>query len=181
MNNSKFLALILFMAVAGSASAQSTAIKVNLLSPVVRTFNIAAEQKIAENASLQLGFFYGGVKVDDTKFSGWGLTPEYRYYLSSTPAPAGFYLAPYLRYQQFNVTDPGENNTTNKGTLSSFGGGLVVGKQWLFKERVTLDLFIGPKYMSHTAKVTQGVDTFSSANGFGNFGIRGGVTLGIAF
>jgi tetratricopeptide (TPR) repeat protein len=44
-----------------------------------------------------------------------------------------------VRYQSFNLTDTG-----SKGTLSTFGGGLILGKQWLFKDKVVLDLFIGP-------------------------------------
>jgi hypothetical protein len=27
-----------------------------------------------------------------------------------------------------------------------FGGGVVIGKQWIFKEKISLDIFIGPQY-----------------------------------
>ncbi|MEI9919723.1 MAG: DUF3575 domain-containing protein [Bacteroidota bacterium] len=180
MRKINFLASVLFVALAGSAIAQPTnAIKINLLSPVVRTINLAYEHAINENGSVQLGFFYSGAKVGDTKISGWGLTPEYRFYLSESPAPDGFYVAPFIRYNSFTAEDKSDN-TTNKATVTQFGGGVVVGRQWVFKERVTFDIFIGPKYQSSTIKVTQGSDNFSGSL-FNNFGIRGGLTLGIAF
>lgn len=162
-----------------AANAQSNAIKVNLLSPVVRTINLSYERVISENGSIQLGFFYTGAKVSDVKIDGFGLTPEYRFYLSSTPAPNGFYVAPFLRYINFKAEDQ-TDNTINKATVTQFGGGVVVGRQWVFKERVTFDLFIGPKYQGTDVKVTSGQDTFSGSL-FNNFGIRGGLTLGVAF
>ena len=180
MRKIQLLTIAMFVMLAGAAIAQPTnAIKINLLSPVARTFNIAYEHAINENGSLQLGFYYTGVKVSDTKLSGWGVTPEYRFYLSSTPAPNGFYVAPFLRYNSFTAQD-NSNNTVNKATVTQFGGGVVVGRQWVFKERVTFDMFIGPKYQSSNVKVTSGSDSFSGSL-FNNFGIRGGITLGLAF
>ena|ERR1041385_1829410 len=180
MRQFKLLTLVVFVALAGSAIAQPTnAIKINLLSPVARTFNIAYEKAINESGSFQLGFFYSGAKISDTKISGFGITPEYRFYLSQTPAPNGFYVAPFLRYNSFTAQD-NSNNTVNKATVTQFGGGVVVGRQWVFKERVTFDMFIGPKYQNTSTKVTSGTDSFSGSL-FNSFGIRGGITLGIAF
>jgi len=181
MRKFNLLAVVLFVAIAGSAVAQPTnAIKINLLSPVARTLNLAYEHAINENGSFQLGFFYSGAKVSDTKISGWGITPEYRFYLSQTPAPNGFYVAPFLRYNSFTAEDKSDNSTVNKATVTQFGGGAVVGRQWVFKERVTFDMFIGPKYQNTSTKVTSGTDSFSGSL-FNSFGIRGGITLGIAF
>lgn len=180
MKNIRLLAVLFFVAAATVATAQpKTAIKVNLLSPVVRTFNIAFERAISENGSLQLGFYYTGAKVDEVKFSGFGLTPEYRIYLSQSPAPNGFYVAPFLRYTNYKLT---AESTTDEATFTSFGGGVLVGRQWVFKERVTFDLFIGPKYQSRDLKVTSGSDSETFDLNFLNaFGIRGGLTLGVAF
>lgn len=107
-----------------AANAQSNAIKVNLLSPVVRTINLSYERAISENGSIQLGFFYTGAKVSDVKIDGFGLTPEYRFYLSSTPAPNGFYVAPFLRYINFKAEDQ-TDNTINKATVTQFGAALL--------------------------------------------------------
>ncbi|HRG09553.1 MAG TPA: DUF3575 domain-containing protein, partial [Cyclobacteriaceae bacterium] len=94
-------------------------------------------------------------------------------------APAGFYVAPFARYQSFKVEDSFDG-ATNKGTLSLFGGGVVIGKQWIFKEKISLDIFIGPQYSSGNVKVTDGADTFDTG-AFDGFGVRTGVTLGFAF
>jgi hypothetical protein len=180
MKNMKLLAVLFFVAAADVAMAQpKTAIKINLLSPVARTFNVAFERAISENGSLQLGFYYTAAKVQDVKLNGFGLTPEYRIYLSQSPAPNGFYVAPFVRYTNYKLTAEG---TTDEATFTSFGGGVVVGRQWVFKERVTFDLFIGPKYQTRDLKVTAGSDSEKFDLNFLNpFGIRGGVTLGIAF
>jgi hypothetical protein len=180
MRKIQLLTIAMFVMLAGAAIAQPTnAIKINLLSPVARTLNLAYEHAINANGSFQLGFYYSGVKVSDTKLSGWGITPEYRFYLSSTPAPNGFYVAPFIRYSSYTAQDH-TDNTINKATVTQFGGGAVVGRQWVFKERVTFDMFIGPKYQNSSVKVTSGSDSFSGSL-FNNFGIRGGITLGIAF
>lgn len=175
------LLTVVFVIAAGAAIAQpQNAIKINLLSPVARTINLAYERAINENGSFQLGFYYTGVKTGGVKLSGFGITPEYRFYLSQTPAPNGFYVAPFIRYNSFTAEDTSDN-TVSKATITQFGGGAVVGRQWVFKERVTFDMFIGPKYQSTSAKVTSGTDTFTGGSLFGNFGIRGGITLGLAF
>jgi hypothetical protein len=179
MKNVKLLAVLFFTALAGGAMAQSSAIKINLLSPVARTINLAFERAISEDGSIQVGFFYTGAKIGDTKIDGFGITPEYRIYLSQSPAPNGFYVAPFLRYVNFKAENK-TDNSTDKATVTQFGGGVVVGRQWVFKERVTFDLFIGPKYQGTDIKVTAGSDSFSGSL-FNNFGIRGGITLGLAF
>ena len=158
--------------------AQSNAFKVNIISPVLRTASVFYERAINEQSSLQLGFYYTGASVDDTKFRGFGITPEYRFYLSETSAIEGFYVGPFVRY---NNLDLSEGSSGDEGTLSSFGGGLVIGKQWVFKERVTLDIFAGPQYVSGDVEVTSGEGGSFDTGQFDGFGFRAGITLGIAF
>lgn len=159
--------------------AQSNAVKLNILSPIVSTVNVSFEHVLTETSSIQLGFFYTGAKVSSLKYAGIGITPEYRFYLSETTAPAGVYAAPFLRYQSVKLSVEGESSEAN---FSAFGGGLVIGKQWVFKQRVTLDLFIGPAYNSGKVEVTSGTeDDFDISGAFDGFGVRTGVTLGVAF
>lgn len=168
---------VLFACMVFTANAQSkgNVIKINIFSPIVKTFNIQYEKTLTATSSFQLGFFYTGYSSGSTDFSGFGITPEYRAYLSETDAPKGVYIAPFLRYQNFTLTDGG-----NKGTFNSFGGGLIIGKQWIFKEKVALDIFIGPSYSSGSAKTTSGSGTFDTGV-FDGFGIRTGLCLGFAF
>ena len=152
-------------------------IKVNLFSPLVKSGSIFYERKLSKNTTGQLGVFYTGYSEEGLKLRGLGITPEFRYYASENKgAMSGFYVAPFLRYQNFELTDG-----ANKGTLSAFGGGLLIGNQWVFKGGLNLDLFIGPSYTSGKVKVTNGTDSFDLPFGVNGFGIRSGLTLGIAF
>ena len=169
------LCIVLF---AINVSAQKTVIKVNLLSPLVRTGSFFLEHAIGEETSIQLGALFTGFKAGDTKFSGFAITPEFRYYLSESPAPKGMFIAPYLRYQSFNLE---EEITASKATFSGFGGGLLVGKQWIFKERISLELFIGPSYLSGSVDVESGTEDEFEVDAFDGFGLRSGITLGVAF
>ena len=171
--------LLILVAIFSSTAvfAQQNVVKINILSPIVKTINVSFEHALSETGSLQLGLFYTGYSVDETKFSGFGITPEYRFYLSSSPAPDGFYVAPFARYQSFKLTD---DFTDSEGKFSAFGGGLVIGRQWIFKERISLDLFLGPQFISGNVDVTDGEDSFN-VDVFDGFGLRTGITFGVAF
>src|SRR5687767_14306372 len=93
----------LALSVAGStAQAQTQVAKINILSPIFSTASLFYEQAVSVDKSAQLGFFYTGASLGDVKFRGFGVTPEFRFYLSdSKEAPRGAYLAPFVRYQNF--------------------------------------------------------------------------------
>lgn len=172
------LALLFITGFSSTAIAQNTAIKINILSPIVSTASLFVEHAVGETSSIQLGGFYTGASIGETKFRGFGITPEFRYYLSDQ-ALDGFYLGPFLRYQNFDLTD---DLTEDEATFSSFGGGLVIGRQWLLKERITIDLFGGPAYNSQSIEVSDGSSEEQFDTGaFGGFGVRIGVTIGVAF
>ncbi len=155
--------------------------KVNVISPIVRTGSFFYERAITQKSSVQLGVLYTGYSIEDTKLRGFGITPEYRFYLSqSKQAPQGFFVAPFLRYENLNLST---DNARNEATLSTFGGGVLIGGQWIFSNIVSLDVFGGPRVNSRNFKAsTSGTteDDFT-LTGFGSFGFRFGVTLGIAF
>lgn len=167
--------LVLFSMGASQVNAQST-VKINILSPIIKTINLQYEKVLNESSSFQLGFFYTGASTGGTELKGFGITPEYRFYLSETEAPAGVYVAPFVRYQSFNLKD--DDFTNNEADYSSFGGGLILGKQWVFKEKVVLDIFLGPSYSSGSVKVKSGSDTFDTG-AFDGFGLRTGLCFGI--
>lgn len=168
------------MVVAGSLFAQTPErknnIKVNLLSPLVNTFSGFYERKVSPVSTLQLGLLYTGYNFDGSKLKGFAITPEYRYYASDKGAMQGFYVAPFLRYQNYTISD-----SFSESTLNSFGGGLLVGNQWMFKKGINLDVFVGPSYSGGSVKHKSGTDDVSTPWGVNGFGIRGGLTLGIAF
>jgi hypothetical protein len=152
-------------------------IKVNILSPIVRTGSVFYERKLGASTSGQLGVFYTGYSSDGLKLRGFGVTPEFRYYASKDKgALNGFYLAPFVRYQNYTISED-----ANKGELSTFGGGLLLGNQWLLKGGLNIDLFAGPSYNSGSVKIKSGTDTFDLPGGVNGFGLRAGLTIGIAF
>jgi hypothetical protein len=168
---------VCLMATANLVHAQNV-VKINILSPIVKTLNMSYERAINENSSFQLGFFYTGWSNDLTKFSGFGITPEYRFYLSETPAPQGVYVAPFLRYQKFNVSD--KEISDSEADFSAIGGGVVIGKQWVFKEKITLDIFLGPAYTSGKVSGESGDSSFDT-DVFDGFGLRTGINFGFKF
>ena len=64
--------------------------------------------KLSDMTSAQLGVAYMSYKLSDTKFSGLILTPEFRIYPKKN-AIDGFYIAPYLRYQNFTVKNTSDD------------------------------------------------------------------------
>ncbi len=107
-----------------AVSTEKNVLKINTLSLFLGTGSIFYEHKISDLTSGQLGLAYMNFKLGDTKFSGLILTPEFRIYPKKN-AIDGFYVAPYLRYQNFSVEN---KETSSKGSLTSMGGGLLFGQ-----------------------------------------------------
>ncbi|MCA8833160.1 DUF3575 domain-containing protein [Hymenobacter pini] len=188
----------------GQVKAQNNVVKLDIFQPIVNTAALSFEHKLSETSSFQLGvsvtanydedeYNYSGTK-DTRSTSGFGLIPEYRFYLSEKhPAMEGFYVAPFLRYQflrksgQYGSYDPLTGTNTlrsSPATLNAFGGGVVVGRHWIFKQRFSLDALVGPSYT--VAGVSSDDNNISEGDFLGfydnmNYGIRGAVTFGIAF
>lgn len=174
----KISIVIFAVSLYSSTSYGQNVFKINILSPIVKTFNVQYERALSTTGSFQLGFYYTGYSNSGTSFKGFGITPEYRFYLSDTEAPEGVYVAPFVRYQNFKLEE--DDVFASKANFTAFGGGLILGKQWIFKEKVVLDLFIGPAYYSGSVDVTSGTDSFDTG-AFDGFGIRTGVCFGFRF
>lgn len=187
------LAAALLAGSASVASAQSTVVKANIFSPLVKTGSFFVEHRVGAHNSVQLGGLFTKWGSGDTQLSGFALTPEYRLYLAANkPALQGFYVGPFVRYQHLTLSSSYES-LDDSGTLTrdkaeaalnTLGGGVVVGHQWLFKQRFSLDMFLGPSYNGGTIKVKDTgshTNTSFDAGVFHGFGIRSGVTFGIAF
>ncbi|WP_207433738.1 DUF3575 domain-containing protein [Sabulibacter ruber] len=170
------LALCLGMFLPQALQAQQITLKANILSPIVKTGSFFGEYAFSPNLSAQVGFFNTGIKVKDTRFDGIGVTPELRYFFSGN-APSGLYGAGYLRYQDFDLT---REDTQATGTLTSFGGGALLGYQLIVGKHFVVDLFAGPGFNAATVKGGGGENNFDLGT-FGGFSPRGGLSLGIAF
>jgi hypothetical protein len=163
-------------------------VKINFLSPLIKTFNLQYEYAFKEKNSFQLGVFYTGAKAGDVTLSGFGITPEFRMYLSAEKtAPTGFFLAPFIRYQNFtlkaDVLDNSGMTAEGKASFSAIRPGMLIGYQWLFSDIVSFEFFLGPTYSFNSVKVKSdyGTEDDFSAGALNGFGLRSGLTLGIAF
>ena len=189
---------------AAEAQAQNQVLKIDIFQPIVNTAALSYERKLSESSSFQLGVSVTAKYPEDgenfpssyagRKSSGVGIMPQYRLYLSEKhPAPEGFYVAPYLRYQylrqqgQYEEFNPATGTSTirkSDASLNAFGGGIVVGRHWIFKRLFSLDTFLGPSYMASRVSTTNPNVNRDSFLGFyedSNYGIRGGLTFGFAF
>lgn len=159
-----------------SQSAEKNVLKFNPLSLILSTGTVFYERKIDDFQSLQLGLSYTGIKIDDLKYQGIIITPEYRRYLKGN-ALSGTYFAPYLRYQRFNLTN---TDSKSEATFSSIGGGLLIGRQWIYDSGISLDIFAGPSYSSGSFEYKDGGSSsdFDTNWGVEGFGIRVGLAVG---
>lgn len=94
--------------------------------------------------------------IANLKLNGFSATPEIRFYpgkKEKRQAPKGFYLAPYLRYTKYSMSSifsfedsstvpPKSVPVDMKISYSGFGGGLMIGCQWMIKDRVSIDWWI---------------------------------------
>ncbi len=167
--------------------AQTTLVKVNPLPLPLATLNIAVEQHFGSRVSVQLSAYLTKFRFKEADYGGWSITPEMRYYVYPTSSqPKGWYIAPFARYGQLNISrEASQEQSELDGKAHFLGGGAVVGHQWLLgeKERVSIDVFAGPKYSKAI-----GVKGSASARDFeagfilgGGFWVRSGITVGLAF
>lgn len=170
-------ATLVLPAAAQETSSEKNVLKINTMSLVIGTGSIFYERAFKDNLSGQLGLGYLNYGKDDDRFSGLFITPEVRLYPKQN-AIDGMFVAPYLRYNglSLKVTDGG------KASITSIGGGVAVGRQWITNSGFTMDLFFGGHYMSATVKAEDesGTDVFD-ASVFDGFGVRMGFALGFAF
>jgi hypothetical protein len=158
-----------------SVASEKNVLKINTLCLILGTGSVFYERKLSDAMSGQLGVAYLNYKISGTKFTGLILTPEVRFYTKKN-AIDGMYVAPYIRYQNYSLSD-----NSAKGTLSSIGGGLLLGRQWIKASGFTMDLFFGGHYGSASLKATEGDVTTFDTKLFSGFGFRVGFALGFAF
>ncbi|AYA35582.1 DUF3575 domain-containing protein [Hymenobacter oligotrophus] len=149
--------------------AQKTVAKLNTVSLLYRTASVLAERQVHPAVSVQLGVFYThstGQMFSDRELSGFGITPEVRFYPSGT-ALQGFYLGLYARYQHFRAhedikqsmfpTRPEDQTLPGRpidGTINAFGLGLTTGYQVRITKHLRLDPFVGLGFNTAFSNVT---------------------------
>jgi hypothetical protein len=159
-------------------------IKVNLSSILLNNYNITYERQVGKHVSISLGYRYmvngdlpyqaqikdnlkfDNIDIGNFKMGGYALTPEIRFYLSSKHIMKGFYIAPYARYSNFDVTAPVTYTTSVivppnpvpqsfsktapfTGNITAFSGGIMLGMQYNLGKHAVIDIWlIGAHYGS---------------------------------
>jgi len=178
----KLAAILLILGFAVNSFAQEepavapekNVLKINTLALIIRTGAVFYERELSDLMSAQLGIAYMNFRIDETKLDGVGITPEIRFYIRKN-ALDGFYLGPYLRYNNFGFEDE-----SSSGRYKAFGGGVSFGRQWIFKKGFVIDLFFGGHYTDSSIELTSGTEEpdFTRIEGFS---IRTGFAIGFAF
>lgn len=201
----KYLLYILVaLAIAITSKAQQTntfapqknnALKINLLSPAYGNLSLSYQRLL--NPFKSINVVLGYIDFDDyTRFNttdkfrlqGASIIIEYRTNLTGYGLN-GTYFSPFTRYINYQTTDSKILSTTTTeltGNLQSAGIGFIVGKQYIIKNKVALDLFAGPSYQILLANTRPGHtqnDFLPSISDryLAGYGIRAGITMGIIY
>lgn len=149
-----------------TAIAQENVVRLGLGGLAVSNLNFDVERAVTDNqaVSLNLGILtprsklpFGiddGTDLDLERIGGISIAPEYRFYTGTQEALRGFYVAPYLKYSRYGVNAVGDYDGTDgdvAAKLSTIGGGIQLGAQWLINDRVSIDWsFFGIGVNRHT-------------------------------
>ena len=182
-----------FNANAQKDEVRKNVINLNLTSLAIAHYGLSYERVVAERMSLRLGAQLASYSLSagDNKFdmSGWGILPEFRYYVSKKGAPRGYFVGAFVPVRSYtfkgSVTD-GAEKYEGQIKLMSFGVGFVTGPQWLLGNRVSLAIPFGFSFGSASwtseLKSTSGtVKSDISVPLLGGFMPRFAVELGVAF
>lgn len=165
----KILASILIflgMLSAEKVHAQKNVIKTNIPGWAIRNLNIGYERAIGTRFSIQVsGSYLWPIRMNigqyffpadspfyiKPKIDAIFVTPEFRYFPSDLKeSPAGFYIAPWLRYFRYRMKtdyayemDSSITHANATITYGSFGIGINFGFQWIVKNHLSIDIFGG--------------------------------------
>jgi hypothetical protein len=182
-----------------------TLVKINPLSLFLFTANVQGERALNDRFSAQLGVFVGQTTInvdengaDKIRYGSFGITPELRYHatFATKDCPEGLYFAPYFRFRSIRQSYEGEifdpDLVAQSGNIvfrrNSFGGGVLLGYEFITQKRFVLDAFIGPQF-SRTKSMAavsclecDGDETFKTSGfDFTGIEVRAGLALGYAF
>lgn len=158
-------------------------VKAGLLGLPFKSFSVGYERILSPKTSVALSASFMPERIlparlveesDDLfggRFSGVSLTPEFRLYSKKKEAPAGGYLAPYLRYTNYKSDLSGiieDELAAVNANLTSFGLGIQFGTQWTIKDLITIDwYFLGISVNRYNVRTD--IILLSSQTGFEDY------------
>jgi hypothetical protein len=159
------------------------AVKTDVFGWIFGTGVLKYERVFSENLSAQLGFFYAWdfpiYDSDDYNATGFAITPEFRYYLSNkNPAPRGIYLAPNFRYQKLDTENLEENS---EATVITNSIAINLGYQLVLKDLFLVEAWAGLAYNFRKVEDETVPGAGIGYNDENEFGLRGGISIGLVF
>lgn len=144
MKTVKFLPvlIVLFFMVLTAANAQSV-IKINPLGLAFGSINADFEKFINEKNSFQIGANFITRKIDEVRYTGFGVQAQYRWYLTNNDRPKGLFVGPTAAFN-FVAYDDNYYETSDNYAFLAVGG--LIGYQWVFGENFTFEAGIGPNF-----------------------------------
>jgi hypothetical protein len=165
----KRLLIVLFMLISAVGFAQENVVKLGISGVGYGDFALSYERLITPKSAINLTVGYLNPNVSIIGFSnsfpfsegleivglnsGFHTSVDYKFYVGKKQAPRGIYIAPYLRYFNYNM---GLNDTIDKVVfnvdtkISSIGAGFELGYHWVVYDRISIDWYfigIGAEYM----------------------------------
>lgn len=190
-----FMLPAFFISEAQSEKQARINIKTNPFAAMVYMIPLGVEVFVTPEISISANSFLisseTGVGASYFDQQGFGISPEVRYYFLETETKGQknkVYFAGMYSYEEIS------NNTLDRyddpipGWSHALGGAIVFGNQWFFKNRFTLDVFMGPAYTSYIKNANY--DTNLSKGGFflsmagakaSGTRVKFGFSIGIAF
>lgn len=151
-----FAAMMFFGAMTANAQEEGNGqnvIKVNPLGLLFGSANVGYERALNEKSSFMIAPQFGGFKLGGVEYSSFGAGAQYRMYFSKTKvAPEGFYAAPALTFTSGKVKWDDGFDSKEETKFSSFGGGALVGHQWIYNSGFVMDLGAGVMYQKFNYK-----------------------------
>lgn len=171
---------------------RKNSVKINLSSLALNNYNFNYERMLSRKISFVAGYrtmkatSLGELSLADkiaTKLDNEDLkndlnqitagntayTGEFRFYGGKHAGARGFYISLYGRYAKFDVTHlytyESESQSYNiplKSNFSGYGGGIMLGSQWLIAKRINFDWYIiGAQYGKLTGDTKGNADLSS--------------------
>ncbi len=160
--------LTVFCVSGNRASAQSFAIKTNLLYDATTSINLGIEFPLSQKWTMDISGNYNPFEFDDgEQWKHWLVQPEFRYWFCDKFA--GFYFGMHLHGGVFNCRNCHTLNgidghklfadcssTRNEGWY--YGGGVSLGYEWLIGKRWRFEFCVGAGYVGSDYDIYEPID-----------------------
>lgn len=188
----KFILVCTILAGSVLCTAQETVVKINPIGALFGSINVGVERVVSEDGSAQLNIGFISRKIGafgfETKYSGFGVSPEYRHHIGSHENPKGPYVGGFANVNSIKATVSDDGSTSGGSEVSSetkyfgIGAGVLIGYEWILSEAFALDLTVGAGYQSvSVSNETDGVETTESDFGLAASGVLPKISFAIGY